>query len=382
MIYLDNAATSFPKPQSVIREVNRCLSSYCGNPGRGAHILSRKAAEAIYETREEIADFFGSRNPENVFFTYNDTYAINIVVKGLLKRGDHVIIGDMEHNSVYRPIARLAKEGKITYSIFDSMCTNAARSKEKICENIQELIRPNTKMLIASHVSNICSSALPIKEIGELCHRNSILFVLDAAQSAGHLPINIGEMKIDALCAPGHKALYGIQGSGFVILGDNVMPDTLFEGGSGVNSLLTEMPDFSPERYEAGTLSTPAIVSLREGIRFIKEIGTNAIYAHEASLFMDLREMLDSLRSVTVYAPMHIGSTLLFNINGLSPERVGEKLDESGICVRSGYHCSPLGHRVIGTNDTGAVRVSFGFFNTKHEAEHLYNAVKNIIKSI
>lgn len=378
MIYLDNAATSFPKPQSVLREVNRCLSSYCGNPGRGAHLLSRKAAEAIYETRVAVAELFGSDKPENVFFTYNDTYALNMVIKGLLKKGDHVIISDMEHNSVFRPIHLMASKGTISYSVFDSMCGESNRSTEKICDNIRKLIRPNTRMLIVSHISNICSAELPIKEIGELCRSRKILFVVDAAQSAGHLPIDIGSMHIDALCAPGHKALYGIQGTGFVLLREGITLDTLLEGGSGVNSLIPDMPDFSPERYETGTVSTPAIVSLREGIRFVNDTGLKAIHEHECLLYRKLYSMLSELPKVEIYAPKYEGSTLLFNIKGISSEKIGSELDRKGFCLRSGYHCSPLGHRRLGTPEGGAVRVSFGVFNTQREIDELYYTIRSI----
>lgn len=380
MIYLDNAATSFPKPQSVLREVERCIENYCGNPGRGSHTLSRRSAEKVYETRELIADFFGSSSPENVFFTYNDTYVLNILIKGLAQVGDHVIISDMEHNSVYRPIEALRRKGLINYDIFDSMCLSDNRCAQKICDNIRALIRPNTKMLIASHASNICSATLPLKEIGALCRTYGIIFIVDAAQSAGHLPIDIKKMNISALCAPGHKGLFGIQGSGFAVLADDVLPEVLIEGGSGVNSLSAEMPDSPPERYEAGTLSVPAIVSLGAGIKHLRRQTVEQIHEHESGLYKSLLMVLSDIPRIKVYAPNHIGSTLLFNIDGIPCEKVADMLDRYGICVRSGYHCSPLGHGTLGTLDGGAVRISFGAFNTKKELEQLYSALKKISK--
>ena len=379
MIYFDNAATSYPKPFSVEKEVAKCIKSYCGNPGRGAHSLSRISSEKIYDTREEIASFFCADNPENVFFTYNDTYALNMVIKGLLTAGDHVIISDMEHNSVYRPIACLAEKRFIEFDIFDTMCLSDERSAKNICEGIKRLINPRTKMLIANHSSNICSATLPIREIGALCHSMGIIFVLDAAQSAGHIAIDMERDNIDVLCAPGHKGLYGLQGSGFAVFRDGIMPRPIIEGGSGINSLEIHMPEISPERFEAGTLSVPSIAALCEGVRFVKERGIACIHEHESSLFCRAKEMLSTLMGVRIYAPMHIGSVLLFNVESLPSERLAEMLDDYGICTRAGYHCSPLGHRVLGTPDGGAVRISFSPFNTMRELEIFYSAMKSIV---
>ena len=262
MIYLDNAATSFPKPHRVVEEQLRCMQLYGGNPGRGSHALAMAAAEKIYECREELASFFGSPNLENVIFTMNTTMALNTAIKGLLRRGDHVLISDMEHNAVFRPIYKLSRDGVITYDVFQTFPTNATRTTDSICASILEKLRPNTRMLICAHASNICSATLPLAEIGALCRKKGILFLVDAAQSAGHLPINMVKMQIDALCAPGHKGLWGPQGCGVLILGEGIVADTLIEGGSGYNSLEGNMPTEVPERYEAGTLPTPAIAGL------------------------------------------------------------------------------------------------------------------------
>ena len=379
MIYFDNAATSYPKPLSVAKEVTKCIKSYCGNPGRGAHSLSRISSEKIYEAREEIASFFGSDKPENVFFTYNDTYALNMVIKGLLAKGDHVIISDMEHNSVYRPIVCLAEKGIVEFNIFDTMCLSEERSAKNICEGIKRLINPRTKMLIATHSSNICSAALPIREIGALCRSMGIIFVLDAAQSAGHLTIDIEQDNIDILCAPGHKGLYGIQGSGFAVLRDGILPRPIIEGGSGVNSLEVRMPEISPERFEAGTLAVPSVAALCEGIKFVNDRGVEEIHEHECSLFNRALDMLSSFEQVEVYAPMHIGSSLLFNVDSIPCERLSDMLDSYGICTRAGYHCSPLGHKTLGTLDRGAVRISFSPFNTMKELEFFYSVMKSIL---
>lgn len=379
MIYFDNAATTFPKPLSVYRELERCTKNYCGNPGRGSHSLSRISAEKIYEARELISAHFGSNMPENVIFTYNDTYALNMMIKGVLQKGDHVIISDMEHNSVYRPIEALYQKGIITYDIFDSMCLFGERSAEKICANIRKLIKRETKLLIANHISNICSAELPIEDIGRLCKAHGIIFMVDAAQSAGHMPINMEKMNIDILCAPGHKALFGIQGSGFAILQKDIIPCPIIEGGSGVDSLMKEMPELPPERFEAGTLSVPSIVSLAEGVRFVEERGIKEIHDYELALFDRAVEILKEFPKINIYAEMHRGATLMFNIENIDCQRVSDLLDGTGICTRSGLHCSPLAHKALGTVDSGAVRISFSPFNTLRELDFFYAALKSII---
>ena len=314
MIYFDNAATSFPKPRRVAEEQLRCMQFYCGNPGRGSHALAMAAAEKIYECREELVSFLGSSNPENVIFTMNATMALNTAIKGLLRRGDHVLISDMEHNAVFRPIYKLARDGVISYDVFETFPNLSTRTPEMICTSIIEKLRPNTRMLICAHASNICSATLPLREIGALCRKKGILFVVDAAQSAGHLPINMKEMQIDALCAPGHKGLWGPQGCGILVLGEGIVADTLVEGGSGYNSLEGNMPEDAPERYEAGTLPTPAIAGLLEGIREIKRLGIDYIHSRESALTSRLCERLTDLSKVTLYAPHHMGSVLLFSL--------------------------------------------------------------------
>lgn len=381
LCYLDNAATTFPKPRSVIDEVTRCLSTYCGNPGRGAHSLSLAAANKIYDCRVAAAELIGLDAPENIVFVPNTTYGLNLIIKGLLHYGDHVIISDMEHNSVYRPIYKMAQRGEITFDVFPALSLGNSYSPELICKSIERLIKGNTRLIICNHQSNICSLALPIQKIGELCKKYGIIFALDVAQSAGHIELDMKSQHIDLLCAPGHKGLYGLQGSGFVAIGNGVLLDTLIEGGNGVQSLSPEMPDFSPERYESGTLPTPCIAGLCEGIREIKRIGVNTISQSEELLFLYLRERLKNMRGITLYADEHIGNTLLFNIDGLPSDRVASLLDKYGICVRGGFHCSALAHRALGTPESGAARVSFGIFNTKKDIERLLFACNDIIKS-
>ena len=379
MIYLDNAATSFPKPRSVIEEVARCMRLYCGNPGRGSHRMALAAAEKIYECRTEIASFFGSNHPENVCFTQNTTMALNLAIKGLLRDGDHVLISDMEHNAVYRPIYKLAEEGRITFDVFPTFVSETVSSAARICTAIAHLTKPNTRMLICAHASNICSATLPLAQIGTFCKRKGIYFVVDAAQSAGHLPIDIEDMSIDALCVPGHKGLFGPQGSGFVLWREDVTAKTLIEGGSGFHSLDGEMPLESPERFEAGTLPTPAIAGLCEGVREVSKIGPSEIAKREKHLTKRLYEMLSTVDGIEIYAPHHQGGVLLFNAKNVSADLLGTELDRRGICVRAGYHCAAIAHKTLQTPDGGAVRVSPGFYNKDSDIDAFYLAVKEIL---
>ena len=379
LTYLDNAATTFPKPIGVVREVYKCLTTYCGNPGRSSHPPAMESAQKIYECRERLAEFFGSSHPENVIFTLNATYALNMAIKGMLKRGDHVLISDMEHNSVLRPLERLKKSGMIEYGIFKTVENGSLKTDEEILASIRKSIIPQkTRMLICSHLPNICSAVLPIDKIGELCKKRDIVFVLDASQSAGHIPIDIQKSHVDILCAPGHKGLFGIQGSGFMLLGENIHPGRLLEGGNGINSLDPSMPELPPESLEVGTLPTPCIVGLSEGISFLSSLGAQEISYREEHMFKLTREALLNSEELKakIYLPDAPGSTLLFNIGNIHSEEIGHHLSKDGICVRSGYHCSALGHRTLGTQDTGAVRVSFSCLNRDSDMDRLIKSLK------
>ena len=382
MIYFDNGATTFPKPLSVADEVRRCINVYGGNPGRSGHTMSVAAARKVFECREVAAELLGVGESERIFFTPNATYGINAVLKGLLKLGDQVLISDLEHNAVWRPVHKMAMEGKITYDIFRTFAEEGELSQHQICSEIGRLLRPQTRMVFCTHSSNICSAVLPLKEIGEFCNKARVMFCVDGAQTAGHEPINIDEMKIDALCLPGHKGLYGPQGSGLVALGRDVILDTLTEGGNGVESLSPLMPEETPERYESGTVSTPCIAGLGAGIRAVKERGVENISKTEKQLTGRLKDALGGIRGVDVYAPWFDGSILLFNVRNIPSERIAAELDRRGICVRAGYHCAGLAHRTLGTPDGGAVRVSVGMFNKISEIDTLSGEVLSIVRSL
>ena len=374
MIYLDNPATTFPKPECVSDEISHCIKHYCGNPGRSAHKLSIKSAEKIYEARTMLAEFFGA-NAENVIFTHNTTYALNIAIKANLKHHSHVLLSDIEHNSAIRPIASLSRENLCSYSFFST-----DGDDDEIIENIKAAITKETSMLVCTHVSNVGARKLPIKKIGSLCREKDIFFIVDGAQSAGVQDIDVKEMNIDALCVPAHKSLYGPQGLGMIIFGKEIIGRSIIEGGTGISSFELEMPNFLPERYEAGTLSTPLISGLVAALKWLKSVTVINARSHEERLYSMALNLLSLNDRIAVYKMNdYPGNTLMFNIAGLSSSTVGTELDKRGICVRSGFHCSPLAHKKLKTGVGGAVRIGFSVFNTPKEIHSFYEALCDII---
>ncbi len=380
MIYLDHAATSFPKPHRVVREMEKCLSRYGGNPGRGAHLLSRTAAETVFRCRETGARLFSLKDPLRLVFTENATMALNIAIQGLLRKGDHVLISDMEHNAVWRPIEAMQRAGIISYDTYPSMACDREMTSTRICAGIARRLRSNTRMVIACHSSNICSYTAPIKEIGAFCHRHGLLFLVDGAQSAGHIPIHMEEDQIDALCLPGHKGLLGPQGSGMLLLGEGICPRPLLFGGSGYASLEPQMPRELPERLEAGTLPTPAIAGLLRGMEEVERVGLDHIRNHQVTLGKQLTDGLQRLPGIHLYAPHHPGGVVLFSIDGKSADQLGKALDEKGFCVRTGFHCAPLAHKTLQTPPDGAVRVSVGASNIPLHIDLFLEAMEEIVK--
>ncbi|MDD6094741.1 MAG: aminotransferase class V-fold PLP-dependent enzyme [Clostridia bacterium] len=349
--YLDCAATSFPKPPKVTDEMCRCMREYCGNPGRGSHIMALRASEVIYKCRESACELFGCPSPENAVLTLNATHALNIAIMGLVPEGSHVIISDMEHNSVLRPVEYLKRTKGVSYSVFST--------KGDIGENIRRLITPKTSAVICNHSSNIINRTLPQAEIGELCRNAGILFILDASQSAGVHDINMERDGISALCFPGHKGLLGPEGCGMALFYDGVIPRPLMYGGSGVNSEEISMPDFLPDRLEAGTMSAPCAAGLLEGIKYVKNRKTRSILLHEKSLTDRLFDRYENSPLLTVYGERG-GGLFLFTVKDQTPQKTGALLNEHGICVRTGLHCAPLAHKTVGTPPGGAVRLSVG----------------------
>ena len=379
MIYLDNAATSYPKPNAVLEEMRRCMIESGGNAGRGSHVLARRAAEELLSCREALADLMGLRDPLRVIFTMNATMAINTVLKGILSPGDHVLLSDLEHNAVWRPIDRMASEGRITYDVYPTHAERELPSAERILFEIRRLLKPNTRMVIAVHASNICGAILPLEAIGDLCRQRGMLFVVDGAQSAGHLPIDMDRMKIDALCIPGHKGLLGPQGSGALLLSERMEPSSLIEGGSGVYSLDATMPEELPERLEAGTLAMPAVAGFLAGIRTVEELGVEQISRHERALCRRLKHRLEKHSTVRILAPHLLGNLLSFVPLRFSSDALGEALDARGFCVRAGHHCAALAHQTLGSVESGAVRVSPGLYTTSEEVDAFAEAVEEIL---
>ena len=373
MIYLDNAATTFPKPRAVGREMLRCMEEYAGNPGRSAHPISLKAASAVYDARVEICGLFGVHSEENVIFTKNATEALNLAMFGLIHSGEHVITTNLEHNSVIRALWYMKQFG------VESDRVDALTDDDTLIKEIEALIAPNTRALVCIHASNICPRVLPLAEIGELCHKHGILFIVDAAQSAGIYDISVSRDNIDVLCAPGHKGLFGPMGTGVAVFRDgfdfSLLSPMLF-GGTGINSSDAEMGHTPPESYEAGTLAVPSIVGLCEGVKFVKRTGTDAIRTHEAGLYRLAKNELLSL-GATIYGDVGEGAVLLFNLPGMDGSDVAAALADMGICVRAGLHCAPLAHISLGTGGD-AVRLGFSPMNTERDIKALIGALHKI----
>ncbi len=378
MIYFDNAATSGKKPQIVIDTVNFALKNLSANPGRSGHNLSIKTAEKVYETRRKISDFFGSEGPETVVFTQNCTHSINCVLKGILRRGEHVVISEFEHNAVMRPLTKLG----IGYTMAKS-----GENFDKTLENIKRAIRPNTSLVLTSGASNVTGEIMPFWEIGKLCEEKGIRYCVDGAQIGGILKIDMKKMGIDYLCLAPHKGLYAPMGIGILICRKPI-EKSLIEGGTGTDSRDFSQPKELPESLESGTQNVPAILGVSAGIDFVKSVGIDKIYSHEMALTRKLYEELSKNNNILLYTKFPEYNlrvpVLPFNYKGLKSFETAEILNKYGIATRAGFHCAPTAHRKIGTLENGAVRVSFGYFNQMDEVTKLINILgsENFIKNL
>lgn len=376
MIYLDNAATTSPKPQQVISAVTSGMLM-SANPGRSGHDMSMRASEKVFEVRQKLADFFNCPSAENVVFTQNCTQALNTAIRGLTSKGDHVITSCFEHNSVSRVLERLKQEGKITYDVARVYPSD----RQKTVNSFRSLIKDNTSMIVCTHASNVFGNVLPIEEIGKLAQLKNLKFVVDAAQTAGILEIDMKKIGISALCLPCHKGLYASMGTGALLLNDNVVPEALVFGGTGSESMKITQPELLPDRLESGTLNLPGIMSIGAGIDFVSAYGIKKIHEYEINLCTELYNYLynSSLSEIyTELSPQDSVATIAFNVKGLHSEEVAEALNKDGICVRAGYHCAYLAHKYAETENTGAVRISVGVFNRKNEIKKLINSVNKI----
>lgn len=375
MIYLDNGATSFPKPLSVRQNVDISLKKFSANPGRSGHSLSLRAAKEIFECRKRLKELFNVNSEEEIIFTENCTMALNTVIFGLLSEGDHVLISSMEHNSVTRPLESLKDKG-VTYSTFDY-----SYDDNETVDNVRNLIKPETKLVICTHASNVFGFRFPIERICALCHAYGILFCVDSAQSAGVFDIDVGTNQYDFVCMSGHKSLYGPMGTGVLILNNRNLKPLLY-GGTGTESVKKSQPEGLPEKFESGTQNMNGISGLKAGVDFVKNRGIKNIYNHEYKLAKRLFNGLANNRKVITYNKSFdygkVAPVVSFNIDGVYSEDLVAKLNKYGIMTRGGLHCSPLAHTTMDTIENGTVRVVPGAFNTINDINYLLNVIRKL----
>lgn len=379
LIYLDNAATSWPKPESVYQAVDRFNREVGAGPGRGSHRKTVEAGLLVLETRNRLARLFQIRDSSRIVFTLNVTHAVNLALKGILEPGDHVVTSSMEHNAVARPLAALEKRGVAVTRVQcapDGSLDPAA---------VERAITPATRMICLTHASNLTGTIMPVEEVGRLARERGLLFLVDAAQTAGVVPIAVEEMGIDLLAFTGHKGLMGPQGTGGLYIRPGVEVRPLVEGGTGSLSEKLEQPGFLPDRFESGTPNTPGLVGLGAGVEYVLETGLDRIRRHEQELTGRLLSGLREIKGVTLYGPGDVDrmtAVISFNLEGLECGELSYLLDqEYGIISRSGLHCAPLAHQTIGTLERGTCRLSPGWFNTLEEMEAVIRAVDGLARS-
>lgn len=379
MIYLDNAATTFPKPEAVYDAVMDCMKNYCANPGISGHKLAMKSAREIYDARENIAKLFNIDNPMNIVFTNNATDSLNLAIKGIVNSGDHIITTSMEHNSVIRPIKALEKLG------IENTIVQCDKDGFLDVKDLEKAIKPNTKLIVTTHASNVCGTLIDIKTVSEIAKLHNILYLVDASQTAGVYNIDLKEVYADMLAAPGHKGLLGPQGTGILYIREGLNINILKEGGTGSKSEDLFQPDLFPDKYESGTHNTPGIAGLNEGVKFILKEGINKIKEHEEELCRYMLERLNEVPNIKIYGTKDANkraSVIAVNIGNMDSGEITFLLDnEYDIATRSGIHCAPLAHKTLGTFEQGAVRFSMGYFNTKEEIDKAIEALKEISKN-
>lgn len=377
MIYLDNAATTFPKPECVYEAMDKFLREKGANPGRAGHRMSVEAEQEIEKARFTVAGFLGVKSPERLVFTFNATDALNMGIKGLLCKGDHVITSKLEHNSVSRPLSGLEKQGAITV-------TRVENSDDGFIspDDIRKAVRLNTKLIVCTHSSNVLGTIQPIREIGEVARERDIVFMVDAAQTVGVCDIDVEEQHIDMLAFTGHKGPFGPTGSGGLYVGKNVKLRAWREGGTGFEPESISQPDTLPFQLESGTPNSVGIVGLRTGIEFCIKEGIETIRQHERKLALRLVSALESDDRFGIYGNVDedrkVGIVSI-NIKGLKSGEVGAILDNTfNIAVRPGLHCAPYTHQRIETFPEGTIRLSPGYFNTMEEIEETVSGLKKI----
>lgn len=378
MIYLDHAASSWPKPETVAQAMHQALTEYAANPGRGSHLLAVQASQVIRQTRELLADFFGVSDPRQMILCSGATYALNQAIKGLRwKKGDKVLATSYEHNAVRRPLEYIKRE----YGV-EVHYVQADHNGQLPIQHIDSMLDANTKLIVMTHVSNLTGAILPLEEMGRLAHKHRIPLLVDASQSAGYIPIQVEEMGISMLAFPGHKGLYGPQGTGGLYVAPDLDLIPLVHGGTGGNSELEDQPLDRPERYESGTVNTPGIAGLGAGVKFLLEKGLDKVFQRKQELVHYALEKMKQLEGIELYGPdlgVERAPVIAFNIQGIDPQELAFILDQHyQIAVRAGLHCTPLGHESIQTGSNGAVRASFGYYNTQAEIDQFVRALDEI----
>ncbi len=378
MIYFDNSATTYPKPFAVSKAVMESMKKYGANPGRSGHSMSRISGAELEKCRKVAADMFGVENFNNIAFTLNCTQALNMVIKGILKEGDHVVTSCIEHNAVMRPLNKLKKDGLITYTAAQIYPGN----HDMTVDSFRKAINSKTKLIVCTHASNVWGIKLPIERISALAKIYGIPILVDGAQSGGLVPINFSNSYIDFLCLAGHKGLYGPMGTGMLIAKKADMVNTIIEGGTGTDSMILCQPKIMPQKFESGTPNMWGISGLRAGMEFVMSKGIKNIVAHESELILYLYDKLKKINGVKLYMPRpeskYFVPLLSFNIKGYVSDEIGKILDRNNIEVRTGLQCAPKAHEFAGTAKIGAVRVSPSIFNKKAEIDKLVEVIKMI----
>ena len=380
MIYLDNAATTWPKPEDTINTVAECMRKTGANPGRGGHKMSLEAGRIIYETREVLAELFKVEDPAQIIFTGNATESLNLALRGFLRPGDHVITSSMEHNAVARPLHALRKLG---VEVTEVHCSPEGFMDPR---EVARAVKRNTTAVVILHASNITGTILPVEEVGRITRGNGICFIVDAAQTAGYLDIDVEKMNIDMLAFTGHKSLYGPQGTGGMYLRKGFNPEPLLLGGTGSSSESLEQPEDMPDRFESGTPNTPGIAGLGAGVRYIMARGLENIRQHEQALVRRFLEGLGQIKGLEIYGPQDPSlqvPVVSINIKGQDSSEIAFIMDKAfDIACRSGLHCAPMAHRTIGTIDRGTVRFSFSMSSTIEEVDKALAALDQTVAEL
>lgn len=377
-IYLDNGATSFPKAPGVAESVSNYITNVGTNVGRGAYELSYSAENVVFETRELVCKIFNFDKPENVVFTKNVTESLNVLIKGILEPGDHVIVSSMEHNAVMRPLSSLLDKVELTRI----QCDEFGQLEAGL---VKDYIRPNTKAVIMTHASNVCGTILDLERVGEICKENDIFLIVDCAQTAGFLDIDFQKMNADAIGFTGHKSLLGPQGTGGFIIGDRMLKEmnTLIEGGTGSLSYEEIQPDYMPDKFEAGTLNIPGIYGLNASLKYILDYGIENIRKKELQLLDYFLNSLNNIAQIRIIGLSGVeGRTAVVSVdfkekdNGIIAHELSKKY---GIMTRSGLHCAPSAHKTLGTFPEGTVRFSLSHFTTLEELDYTVKSIRKLL---